>query len=59
MLRTTRLAKNSSSSMADNAGVGSTGGDREDETVKRLPLTSKNLNRATGYLTPDAKRAFT
>ena len=59
MLKTTRLAKNLSSLMAENAEVGSIGGDCEDETVKRSPLTSKNLNGATGYLTPDAKRAFT
>ena len=46
--------------MAEDAEVGSVGGgDREDETVKKSPLTSKNSNRATGYLTPDAKQAFT
>ena len=47
--------------MAENAEVGSIGGggDCEDETVERLPLTSKNSNGAMGYLTPDAKRAFT
>ena len=60
MLRTTRSAENSSSSMAEDAEVGSVGGgDCEDETVERSPLTSKNSNGATGYLTPNAKRAFT
>ena len=37
---------------------GSSSGDREDGTVKRSPC-SKNLNRATGELTPDARQAFT
>ena len=59
MLRTTRSAKNSSLLMAEDAEVGSIGGDCKDETVERSPLTSKNSNGATGYLTPDAKRAFT
>ena len=61
MLRKTRLAKNLSSLMAEDAEVGSIGGggDCEDETVKRSPLTSKNSVGATGYLTPGAKRAFT
>ena len=60
MLRTIRSAENSSLSMAENAEVGGVGGgDCEDEKVKRSPLTSKNSNRVTGYLTPDAKRAFT
>ena len=45
--------------MAKDTEVGSMGGDREDETVKRSPLTSKNSNGAISYLTPDAKRAFT
>ena len=45
--------------MAEDAEVGSIGDDREDETVERSPLTFKNLNGAMGYLTPDAKRAFT
>ena len=40
----------------DEVGVGG-GGDREDKTVRRSLL--KNLNRATVYLTPDARRAFT
>ena len=59
MLRTTRSAKNSSSLIAEDVEVGSTGGDCKDETVERSPLTSKNSNGAIGYLTPDAKRAFT
>ena len=59
MLKTTRSAENLSSSIAEDAEVGSVGGsDCEDETVERLPLLSKNSNGATGYLTPDAKRAF-
>ena len=46
--------------MAEDVEVGSVGGsDCEDETVKRSPLTSKNSNGATGYLTPGAKRVFT
>ena len=45
--------------MAEDAEIDSIGGDCEDETFKRSPLTSKNSNGATGYLTPDAKRAFT
>ena len=40
----------------DEIGV-SGGGDYEDGTVGRSP--SKNLNGATGYLTPDARQAFT
>ena len=63
MLRTssaTRSSKNSLSSLdvaeVDEVGVGG-GGDCEDETVGRSP--SKNSNGATGYLTPDARRAFT
>ena len=45
--------------MAEDVEVGSIGSDRKDETVKRSLLTSKNSNGATGYLTPDAKQAFT
>ena len=61
MLRTTRSAENSPSLMAEDAEVDSIGGggDREDETVERSPLTSKNSVGATGYLTPGAKQAFT
>ena len=59
MLRTTRSAENLSSSMVEDAEVGSIGGDCEDETVKRSSFTSKNSNRATGYLTPGTKQAFT
>ena len=60
MLRTTRLAGNLSSSMAEDVEVGNIGGggDCKDKTVKRSALTSKNSNGATGYLTPSAKRAF-
>ena len=45
--------------MAEDAEVSSVGdGDCEDKTVERSPLISKNLNGATDYLTPGAKRAF-
>ena len=60
MLSTIKSAKNLSLSVAENAEFGSIGsGDHEDETVRRLPLTSKNLNGVTDYLTPDSKQAFT
>ena len=60
MLRTTQSAENLLSSIVEDAEVGSVGGgDCEEEMVKRSPLTSKNSNRATGYLTPGAKQAFT
>ena len=42
--------------MAQVDEVGVDDGDCEDETVRRLP--SKNLNKATGYLTPEARLAF-
>ena len=59
MLKTTRSAENLSLSMAEDVEVGSIGGgDCEDETVERSPLTSTNSNGATGYLTPAAKRAL-
>ena len=47
--------------MAEDVEVGSVGygGNCEDKTVKKLPLISKNLNKAMNYLTPNAKRAFT
>ena len=46
--------------MAENAKISSIGdgGDCEDKTVKRSPLIFKNLNGATGYLTPKARLAF-
>ena len=63
MLRTSSATKSSKNLLlsidvakVDEAGI-SAKGDCEDETVERLP--SKNLNRATGYLTPNARRAFT
>ena len=60
MLRTTRSAENSSLLMAKDTEVDSIGsGDCEDKTVERLPLTSKNSNGATGYLTSKARLAFT
>ena len=44
--------------MAESDEVGSgSNGNCEDGTVERPPC-SKNLNRATGYLTPDARQAF-
>ena len=45
--------------MAEDAEFSSIGGNRQNKTVKRLLLTSKNSNGATGYLTLDAKQAFT
>ena len=47
--------------MAEDAEVGNIGGscDCEDKTVERSPLTSKNSNGATDYLTSSAKPAFT
>ena len=46
--------------MAEGAEVGSiSGGNRVDKMVKKSPLTSKNLKRTTGYLTPKARLAFT
>ena len=47
--------------MAEDAEVGSLSGsgDYKDETIKRLSLTFKNSNGATGYLTRGAKQAFT
>ena len=35
------------------------GGNYKDETIEKSPLTSKNSNGATGYLTPKARLAFT
>ena len=47
--------------MAKDAKIGSMGsdGNYKDEIVERSPLTSNNFNRATGYLTPKARLAFT
>ena len=46
--------------MAEDAEDGSVGGGNcEVETVKKLPLTTKNSNRAIGYLIPIARLAFT
>ena len=45
--------------MAESDEVdGGGGGDCENKTVKWSPR-SKNSNRATGYLNPDARQAFT
>ena len=40
----------------DNVGVGG-GDDCKDKMVRRS--SSKNLNKATGYLTPNARQVFT
>ena len=47
--------------MAEGTKVGNIGdgGNCEFETVKKSPLTSENLNGATGYLTPKARLGFT
>ena len=39
----------------DDVGI-NVGGDCEDETVRKS--LSKNLNKATGYLTPDGRQIF-
>ena len=60
MLTTTRSAENLSLLVAEDAEVGLIVGDNyKNETVKRLSLLSKNSNRVTGYLTPNAKQTFT
>ena len=60
MLQTTGPSKNLSLLMdvAKHNKVGTVGGgdDHKDEMVKRSLF--KNLNRATGYLTPKARLAF-
>ena len=46
--------------MTEDAEVGNvSNGNRKNKIVKKLPLISKNLNRATGYLTLKARLAFT
>ena len=61
MLQTTRSSKNLPSLIdvaeRDKVHTVGGGGNCDDKTVKRLP--SKNLNRATGYLTPKARLPFT
>ena len=42
---------------SNEVSIISSGSDCEDKTIKRL--LSKNMNGATGYLTPNAKQAFT
>ena len=60
ILRTTKSAENFTWLMAEDTEVGSiSGGNCEDETVKKSPLTSKNLNGATGYPILNAKQVFT
>ena len=45
--------------MFEDVKIGSIGVDGDDKTTKKPRLTSKNLNRATSYLTPNSKQAFT
>ena len=47
--------------MTKNAELGSIDGScyPKDLMVKRLPFISKNLNKATGYLTSNTKQVFT
>ena len=46
--------------MVEDAKIASVDvGDCEDKTVEKSPLTSKNSNGAIGYLTPEARLAFT
>ena len=61
MLKTTRLVQNSWILISEDVEVSSISGDGdcEDKTLKKLLLISKNLNGTTGYLTLDAKQAFT
>ena len=60
ILKTTKSAKNLSLLVAEDDEFGSIGdSDCKEETVGRSPLTFKNSNGATGYLTLDAKQAFT
>ena len=61
MLKTIWSAKSLSLWIAEDDDVDSIGGDgnHEDKMVERSLFTSKNLNTAIGYLTLDAKRAFT
>ena len=54
MFKITKVAKNVLLlSIAEDAEINISGGDCEDETVKRSSF--KNLSRATGYLTSDAR----
>ena len=61
MLKTIQSAKNLLSSIIEDVEVSSVcgSGDYKDKMLKRLPFTFKNLNGATGYLTPKARLAFT
>ena len=60
MLKTTQLARNLLLLIAEIDEISNVSNDDnyKDETVKKSLLTSKNLNRATGYLTPNAKQVF-
>ena len=55
MLKTTWSAKNLLALIVKDAEVSSGNGDCEDKTVKKSLF--KNLNRVTGYTTPNAKKA--
>ena len=61
MLQIMKLLKNLllSIDVVESDEVETVGGgdDCKDETVKKL-LCSKNLNRVTGYLTPNARQTF-
>ena len=59
MLKTTKSAENLFLSKTEDAKVSSIGVDSKNVMVKRSPLTSKNLNGAIGYLTPNVKQGFT
>lgn len=54
---TTQLAENSLLHMAEDAKIDINGD--WGETVKRWLSMSKNLNKATGYLNSDIRKAFT
>ena len=59
---TTRLLKNLvlSMNMAESDKVDfNGGGNYKNKTVKRLPLTPQKLDKATNYLTPNTRLAFT
>ena len=57
MLKINWSAKHLLFSIAEDGKSGSGSGSYKDDIVKKS--LSKNLNRAIGYLTPNAKQAFT
>ena len=61
MLKTTQSAEKLLLLIVEDVKVNniSVGGDCENKTVEKSPLTFKNLNRAISYLIPNAKQAFT